>query len=401
MTGDPLFDYPLRRGERLDPPPVLGELRADRPVCPVRLWDGSEAWLVTRHADVRAVLADPRVSADPRSPGYPFLSAGRAAAPDGHGSFNHLDPPEHGRFRRMLSGEFTVERIARLRPVVQRTVDRAIDAMVSAGNRAELVRALALPVPSFVICELLGVPYADHEFFETRTAARMDLTRAPELVRAANAEIMGYLEQLVAEKRRRPGDDLISRLITQHGDSGEASPGEIVDMVRLLLVNGYETTANMIALGVLVLLRNPDEAAVLRDDPDPEAVERLVEELLRHQTIVHIAPTRAVLAELTVGGTVLRPGDGVITSLSSANRDATVFDRPDALDCGRDARRHLSFGHGVHHCLGHTLARLELHAVFGTLFRRLPALRLAVPYEEVRFKEDAGLYGVHRLDVTW
>ncbi|MEU8926704.1 cytochrome P450 [Kitasatospora sp. NPDC048545] len=393
--------YPMRRQDPLAPPPALSVMRQSEPVCPVRLWDGSSAWLVTRHADVRSVLADSRVSADPRSAGYPFLSAGRAAAPDGRGSFNHLDPPEHDRFRRMLSGEFTVQRIAGLRPAVQRAVDTSIDAMIAGGTQADLIQALALPVPSSVICALLGVPYEDHAFFETRTAYRMDLNAAPSLVRAANREIMEYLDRLVAEKSRKPGDDLVSRLIQRHGLSADLEHDDLVDIVRLLLVNGYETTANMIGLGVLAILRNPEQAAVLRRNPPPETVERTVEEVLRHQTIVHIAPTRAVLEELTIGGITMRPGDGVITALGSANRDETVFSDPDTLDVSREARGHLAFGHGIHHCLGHTLARLELQIVFGTLFRRLPSLRLGMPFEDVRFKEDMGLYGVHRLDVAW
>jgi cytochrome P450 len=391
----------MKRDDPLLPPPDFSALRAEEPVCPVRLWNGERAWLVTRHADVRALLGDHRLSANPRTRGYPFLSEGRAEAPDREASFNHLDPPRHDMYRRMLSGEFTVRAIAGLRPLVQRIVDELIDALLAGPRPADLVAAFGLPVPSQVICALLGVPYEDHAFFAQRTATRMNLNAAPEQVRLANQEILDHLHRLVAEKTRRPGDDLISRVALRHVRTGELSHDALVDIARLLLVNGYETTANMITLGVLALLQAPDQLKKLSDDPSDATVEAAVEELLRHQTIVHIAPTRAVLEDIEVGGRTIRAGEGVITSLASANHDESVFDRPEELDLDRDARRHLAFGYGVHHCLGHTLARLELHVVFGTLFRRVPTLRPAVPLEEVPFKHDMGLYGVHRLPVTW
>ncbi|MFD7709618.1 cytochrome P450 [Streptomyces sp. NPDC059785] len=393
--------YPMRRTHPLAPPPALDELRHHRPVCPVTLWNGQHAWLVTRNSDVRKVLGDPRVSADPHSPGYPSLSKGRSEAPDRAGSFNHLDPPQHDVFRNMLSGEFTVRAISRMSPLVQHIVDNVISSMLAGPRPVDLVTAFALPVPSQVICAILGVPYEDHAFFESRTATRMDLGASPATVRSANEEILSYLHELVARKTRHPQDDLLSRLAVRHVLSGSLTHEALVDMARLLLVNGYETTANMLSLSVLALLQAPEQMAELTRDPSAQAVKNAVEELLRHQTIVHIAPTRAVLSDIEVGGQTIKAGEGVITSLASANQDDDVFEDPQTLDISRDARWHLAFGHGIHHCLGHPLARLELQTALGTLLRRIPALRLAVPLSDVPFKHDGGLYGVHRLPVSW
>lgn len=402
--------YPMPRVDPFNPPPQLTALRAERPLCPVTLWDGSRAWLLTRYQDVRSMLADQRVSADPRSPGYPFLSEARATAPDRDASFNHLDPPDHDLYRRMVGPEFTVQRVLALRPRIERIVDELIDRLLTSTPPVDLVAELALPVPSSVICALLGVPYKDHTFFETHTAARMRLDSEPERVRTVNREIVAYLEQLVARKSRTLGDDLISRMCVRHVHNGALTSDALVDIVRLLLVNGFETTANMISLGVLMLLCQPRPPAAFGvgvpkagDTATAGAVgvDAVVEELLRHQTIVHIAPTRAVLADLTLYGRTIRAGEGVITSLASANRDRSVFDQPDMFDPTRPVKRHLAFGYGMHHCLGHPLARLELRIVIDTLFRRIPGLRLAVPLRDVRFKHDMGLYGVYRLPVTW
>jgi cytochrome P450 len=396
--------YPMRRQDPFDPPPELARVRESRPVCPVTLWDGGQAWLLTRYRDVRALLGDPRMSADPRCPGYPFLSEARSTARDGAGSFNHLDAPLHEVYRRTVGPEFTVERIAALRPMIEAVAAERVARLAALTPPVDLAAELALPVPSTVICHLLGIPYADHGVFETRTGVRMRLDATPADVRQANQAILDHLTDVVRRKLRTPGDDLISRLCVRYVRTGELSVADAVDIVRLLLVNGYETTANMITLGVLVLLtqdRTAAEFGVGVGAAPGSGLPAVVEELLRYQTIVHIAPTRAVRADVELHGTLLRAGDGVITSLAAANRDPEVFADPDVFDPGRRTRRHLAFGSGVHHCLGHPLARLELAVVLDTLFRRLPALRLAVPVADLRFKHDMGLYGVHRLPVTW
>ncbi|MEU4443238.1 cytochrome P450 [Actinosynnema sp. NPDC050801] len=389
------MDYPIARRPGFDPPAEFASLRSQAPVCPVSLRHGQQAHLVTRYDDVRAVLRDHgRFSSDPSTPGFPQLRpvVDRKAAP---GSFLVTDPPEHTRYRRMLTGEFTVRRMNALRPEVERITRERLAAMRSGPRPADLVTAFALPVPSDVICLFLGVPVADQEFFSTRSRAHLDRSLSAEQVGAALEELHEYLADLVRARREAPRDDLISRLVREPGLSDE----EAVGMTVLLLVGGHETTANSIALSVLALQRDRTrwEALVA----EPSLVENAVEELLRYLSPVHHGVVRAVAGEATVGGSVLGAGEGVIASLFAANRDPAAFPEPDRLDLRRDARTHLAFGSGVHQCIGHLLARLEMRVALGALATELPDLRLAVPFEQVEFKFDAPIYGLRSLPVTW
>ncbi|MFD1152378.1 cytochrome P450 [Saccharothrix hoggarensis] len=389
------MDYPIARRPGFDPPAEFAALRAEAPMCPVSLRHGQRAHLVTRYDDVRAVLRDHgRFSSDPSTPGFPQLRpvVDREAAP---GSFLVTDPPEHTRYRRMLTGEFTVRRMAALRPEVERITAERLAALRSGPRPADLVTAFALPVPSDVICLLLGVPVSDQEFFSTRSRAHLDRSLSAERVRSALEELHGYLADLVRARRADPRDDLISRLVREPGLSDE----EAVGMTVLLLVGGHETTANSIALSVLALQRERAwwDALVA----DPGLVENAVEELLRYLSPVHHGVVRAVAGEAAVGGTALGAGDGVIASLFAANRDPAAFPDPDRLDLRRNARAHLAFGSGVHQCVGHLLARLEMRVALRALVTGLPDLRLAVPFEDVEFRFDAPIYGLRSLPVTW
>ncbi|MER7504216.1 cytochrome P450 [Nonomuraea pusilla] len=379
-----------------DPPPGLRALREEGPLARVRLWDGSTPWLVTRYAEQRALLADRRVSADVTRPGYPR----QVPIGGGFASFILMDDPEHARLRRMVQAPFTIRRVETMRPAVQRIVDELIDDLLAGPRPVDLVEAFALPVPSLVICELLGVPYADHAFFQdaSKTVIRRDAP--PEERGAAAARLTDYLDGLVGDKLARPSDDLLSRL-TARVESGELTRREAAQMGVLLLIAGHETTANMIALGTLVLLRNPGELALLRDGGDPELVAGAVEELLRHLTITHSGRRRVALEDIEIGGQVIRAGEGIILPNDIANRDPDAFPDPDRLDVRRDARRHIAFGFGVHQCLGQSLARMELQVVYGTLYRRVPTLRLAADLGDVPFKHDGQVYGVYELPVTW
>ncbi|WP_367138390.1 cytochrome P450 [Saccharothrix sp. HUAS TT1] len=389
------MDYPIARRPGFDPPAEFASLRARAPVSPVSLRHGQQAHLVTRYDDVRAVLRDHgRFSSDPSRPGFPQLRpvVDREAAP---GSFLVTDPPEHTRYRRLLTGEFTVRRMTALRPEVERIARERLAAMRSGPRPADLVTAFALPVPSDVICLLLGVPAADQDFFSTRSRAHLDRSLSAERVRAALDELHGYLADLVRARRAEPRDDLVSRLVAEPGLTDE----EAVGMTVLLLVGGHETTANSIALSVLALQRERSWWEALVASPD--LVDNAVEELLRYLSPVHHGVVRAVVGEAAVGGTVLGAGEGVIASLFAANRDPAAFPEPDRLDLRRDARAHLAFGSGVHQCVGHLLARLEMRVALRVLPAELPDLRLAVPFEEVGFKFDAPIYGLRALPVTW
>jgi cytochrome P450 len=384
-----------------DPPPALRALRTEAPLAKVRLWDGSTPWLVTRHADQRALLADPRISADVRRTGYPHVNAGSLERRQQARTFISMDDPEHARLRRMVTAPFAIKRVEALRPAIQRIVDRLIDDMLAGPKPVDLVQAFALPVPSLVICELLGVPYADHEFFQRNSKILINRNQPPEAVRKAQDNLIGYLDRLVGEKLADPADDLLSRLAVEQVGGGELARRDLAMMGMLLLVAGHETTANMIALGTLALLENPGQFAALRDTDDPKLIAGAVEELLRYLTIVHSGRRRVALADIEVGGQVIHAGDGVIMATDAADRDEEVFADPDRLDVHRDARGHVAFGFGVHQCLGQPLARVELQVVYGTLYRRIPNLRAAVALDQVPFKHDGLVYGVYELPVTW
>ncbi|GAA4874139.1 cytochrome P450 [Saccharopolyspora cebuensis] len=391
-------EYPMSRasGCPFDPPPGLKAAQQEAPLTRVRLWDGRTTWLVTRYAEQRALLADPRISSDVTRPGYPSpapVSGSRL-------SFILMDDPEHGRQRRMVAPPFTVKRVAAMRPAVQRIVDERIERLLAGPKPVDLVEEFALPVPSLVICELLGVPYADHDFFQDNSKTIIRRDAAPEERAAAMGALVGYLHDLLGAKRAEPREDLLSGLV-ERVDGGELTQQDAAEMGVLLLIAGHETTANMIALGTLALLENPDQLALLRDAEDESVIASAVEELLRYLNITHNGRRRVALEDIEIAGEVIRAGEGVIVPNDIGNRDPEVFADPDRLDITRDARRHVAFGFGVHQCLGQPLARLELQVVYGTLYRRLPGLRLATDRDRIPFKHDGSVYGVHELPVTW
>jgi cytochrome P450 len=384
-----------------DPPRELRAIQAEQPIARVRLWDGSHPWLITKHADQRTLLSDPRVSSDALQPGYPSTSASLGARRRNSISFSAMDDPEHARLRRMVMPPFTVKRMNALRPTVQRIVDDLIDQLLAGPKPVDLVAEFALPLPSLVICELLGVPYDDHEFFQRNSRAQIGANVPADKLLAAQNELIQYLTDLVGSKLTNPTDDLLSTLAVQRVVTGELTSEQLAKMGLLLLVAGHETTANMIALGTVALLEHPDQLAALRDTDDPQLVNNAVEELLRYLTIPHMGRRRVALADIEINGQVIRAGEGIIFPNDVANRDPDVFADPDRLDVHRDTRGHLAFGFGVHQCLGQPLARMELQVVYGTLYRRIPNLRLAGPVSDIPFKNDAAIYGVYELPVTW
>jgi cytochrome P450 len=391
---------PRAAGCPFDPPPGLRALQAEGPLTRVRLWDGSTPWLVTGYAEQRALLADARISADGRHPHFPHVGVAQREMRRREPSFIGMDDPEHARLRRMVTAAFTIKRVEALRPRIQRIVDDLIDDLLAGPSPVDLVTAFALPVPSMVICELLGVPYADHDFFQANSRILINMGSAPEQVRAARQRLVDYLDGLLGERVADPGDDLLSGL-ARRVDTGELSRHDAALMGVLLLVAGHETTANMIALGTLALLQHPDQLAALRATSDPQLIAGAVEELLRYLTIVHTGRRRVALQDVEIDGRTIRAGEGVILANDTGNRDEAMFADPDRLDVHRDARGHVAFGFGVHACLGQPLARVELQVVYGTLYRRIPTLRLAVELDRIAYKHDGAVYGVYGLPVTW
>ncbi|MEW2548133.1 cytochrome P450 [Streptomyces sp. NPDC047002] len=391
-------EYPMARaaGCPFDPPPQLREQQQESPLTRVRLWDGSTPWLVTRYTEQRALLADPRVSADVTRPGYPA----QAPVTGNNIGFILMDDPEHARLRRMVTAPFAIKRVEALRPRVQEIVDGLIDELLAGPRPADLVQAFALPVPSLVICELLGVPYTDHDFFQDNSKTIINRTTSVEERTAALGRLTAYLDDLVGEKLAHPEEDLLSGL-AERVRGGELERAEAARMGVLLLIAGHETTANMIALGTLALLEHPDQLDALRATDDPKKVARAVEELLRYLHITHTGRRRVATEDIEVAGRTVRAGEGLILAGDIGNRDSGAFPDPDRLDLSRDARHHVAFGFGVHQCLGQPLARLELQVVYSTLYRRVPTLRRAADLADIPFKHDGSVYGVYELPVTW
>ncbi|MGW7576703.1 cytochrome P450 [Streptomyces sp. NPDC054765] len=387
---------PTARTCPFDPPEEYRTLREEDPIAPVAFPDGTNGWLVTRHADVRAVLADPRFGANRRPGRATAAPVDAPLPPPPPGMFIMMDAPEHTRIRRLLTGQFTVRRMQKLAPAVERIVAEQLDAMASAEQPVDLVQAFALPIPSLVICELLGVPYADRADFQRNSGTVLRLDASQEEVQQAQQAMNQYIHQLAVAKRTDPADDILSGLV----QDGRLTDEEVAGVGALLLLAGHETTANMIALGTMCLLGNPGQLAALR--ADPSLMDNAVEELLRYLTIIQFGLRRVTREDVELDGHRIPAGTTVLASLTSGNRDADQFSGdPDQLDVHRPYSPHLAFGHGVHQCIGQQLARVEMKAALSALFDRFPSLRLAVPAEQVPMRDDMLIYGVHELPVTW
>lgn len=356
-----------------DPYPHYAALREQGPVHRVRLPEGREVWLVVGHEEVRAALTDPRLKRDWSS--VPGQAISSATAPL-FTSMLTSDPPVHTRLRRIVTKAFTARSVEALRPRVQQITDELIDAMLdgAADGRADLVEALAFPLPMTVICELLGVPDLDRAQFR-RWSQELVSGNGLAGTGEVNAAVARYLVQLIEDKRRAPGEDLLSELIrTTDEDGDRLSPDELVGMAFLLLIAGHETTVGLIANGVLALLRHPDQLAALRADFG--LLDNAVEEMLRYDGPVETSTWRYAGEPVEIGGTVIPAGDIVVAGLGSAARDTARFAAPDAFDITRDTRGHLAFGHGIHYCLGAPLARMEGRIAVRTLLERCPDLAL-------------------------
>lgn len=395
----PNFPFARTAGQLMMPPlrPADGTPTWPR-VSRVMLPTGQTALLVTGLEDVRQVLRSPAFSADVSRPGFPLLR--QLQDPPRAGFFLRMDPPEHTLYRRLLTPEFMIRNMRRLEPLIRETVVDALARMRQAGPPADLVAHVALPVPSMVICHLLGVPYDDHEFFQRRSRILVDRTSTGPAIRAASQDLREYLAALIAVKRRGTAhDDLIGRLAVEQVETGQITADALLGMSLLLLVAGHETTANMIGLATLALLRHPDQTRQLRGHP--ELMDDAVEELLRYLTVIRTGLPRLAVADTVVGGQPIRAGEGVIAMLAGANHDASVFPDPDRLDLARGSHQHVAFGFGVHQCIGQPLARAELRVALTELLAAFPTLALAEEPSDVDVRDEGIIYGLHRLQVTW
>jgi cytochrome P450 len=379
------------------PVPEIATISGGRPVFRAELPDGRIVWLVSGYENVRQMLIDQRfsralaVAPGQAQPGFEMFAAG---------SINGTDPPEQSRLRKLVASAFTVRRVEALRPRVAGIVSELIDAMAGRPQPADLVAGFSLPLPAQVICEMLGVPAADLGQFHAWSDTIMgDWQRDADEIMTALAEMYGYFGALIETKRARPADDLMSALIAARDDADRLSEQELTAMGCILLVGGRETTANQINLSLLLLFDHPGQVAKLRADPG--LIPGAVEELLRYVRLGSLPPTRVTKEDVQIGGVTIPAGEKVIPLFGTANRDPSVFTDPDRFDVTRDAASHLTFGAGVHHCLGAQLARVELQEAFRGLIGRLPGLRLAVPASDLEFKPGMAIHSLRELPVRW
>lgn len=396
MTVDssPVKFTPALPGE---PVREIRTIGGDRPVFRAELPDGRIVWLVSGYENVRQVIIDQRfsramaVAPGQAQPGFEMFAAG---------SVNGMDPPGHTRLRKLVASAFTARRAEALRPRVASIVNGLIDAMLGRPQPVDLVAGFSLPLPAQVICEMLGVPAADTGRFHAWSDTVIgDWQRDSGEIMTALAELYGYFGRLIEIKRAQPADDLISALIAVRDDTDRLSEQELTVMSCTLLIGGHETTANQINLSLLLLFDHPGQVAKLRADPG--LIPGLVEEMLRYARLGGLAPARVATEDVAIGGVTIPAGEQVMPLFATANRDSSVFADPDRFDVTRAAASHLSFGAGVHHCLGAQLARVELQEAFRGLIGRLAGLRLAVPASELEFKPGMAIHSLRELPVLW
>jgi cytochrome P450 len=390
--------YPFQRESPLSPPSDLAHVRATEPVSRVQLWDGSHAWLVTRYEDVRQALIDKQISSDTTRPGFPQASETAVKFRKGQRVFVRMDAPKHDLHRMMLTADFTVRHVREYRPYLDDMIDKLFDEMEQTGSPVDLVGAFALVVPSRVITRILDLPPEDSEFFLDRVKTSMNLDSTPDEIAQSGADTLQYFARVIDERADGDGDDLISRLVRERVTTGQLTKEELSHILHLILVGGFDTTANMIALGTLLFLQNPDQIELLRRSPG--LLPNAVEELLRYLSVAHHVAYRQAKGATEIAGHEVVDGEAVVAPLMAANHDPEIFGSPERFDITRDARGHIAFGYGIHQCLGQGLARVELQAVFGKLFHRFPTLALATQIESLRFRNSI-IYGVESLPVSW
>jgi len=400
-----LTSYPLVRQCPYRPAEETSKLKEDGPVTRVRLYDGTVSWLVTGPSEARALLSDDRTTNKTNFENYPVLDerhlhmrATREMAQEEDGGFAGalfgVDPPEHTRQRQILRPSFTVRRVAAYRAEIQQIVDERLNEMLEQGPPADFITAFAGPVPILTVSAFLGIPAEDRQHLQPAIADLFDPERADEAVN----ELTGYLTKQVEARQASRGAGLLNDLVENHLQRGELPLEELIGITLAILVAGTVTTTSTIALGTLALTDHPDQLAALHDDPG--LIPGAVEELLRYLSVVEQL-ARVATADIELGGVTIKAGDGVLVSFAGANLDPSVTTHPLRLDVTRPPTNHLAFSHGIHHCMGRNLARLELDIAFRGLISRVPTLRAAAPISEIPFYDDATVPRLLAFPVTW
>jgi cytochrome P450 len=399
MVPEPAY-YPMASENPLDPPPELVRVQRECPVTRVRTWDEKQPWLVTGFDNVRALLSDPRVSAVDSHPAFPHVSRATEYTRVEFPTFLQMDAPEHGFYRLMVAGDFSVSKSESRRAEILATVDAAIDELLRLEPPVNFVEQFAMVVPSTMIAMMLGVPQTDHALFQRLTHTMTSGRSTAAELKLAMQEMRDYLDALVTSKEQSPQDDLLSRVVVKYERTDQISHELLVATARMLLAAGHDTTASMISLGMLILLLNPAERNQL--DEDRSLIPNAVEEMLRYFSITHLGRRRVLKEDVVIAGVTLAAGEGVIVDTKIANRDERIFPNPDVFDIDRVAKGHVAFGMGPHQCLGQQLARVELQVVFDRLLTRIPTLRLASDPDAVVWRDPQNvIFGLQKLFVAW
>jgi cytochrome P450 len=397
MTDAISFEVPWARTDKFDPPSVFAALREERPLARMVYPDGHVGWIVSSYELVREVIGDPRFSHSCEIGHFPVTHQGQVIPthPKIPGMFIHLDPPDHTRYRRLLTGEFTVRRASRLTSRVEAVAAEQIGVMRAHGAPADLVATFAKPLVLRMLCELVGLPYSERGRYVHAVTLLHDADADPAQSAAAYEQAGAFFDEVIERKRKQPEDDLISRLVAD----GQLTTEELRNIVTLLLFAGYETTESALAVSVFALLHHADQLAALR--ADMTKLDATVEELLRYLTVNQYHTYRTALEDIKLNGEVIKKGDSVTVSLPAANRDPAKFECPDKLDIDRETSGHMAFGFGIHQCLGQNLARVELRAGLSVLLQAFPDLRLAVAVDEVPLRLRGSVFAVGNLPVSW
>jgi nocardicin N-oxygenase len=389
------YPFPFERDVVTEPPPLYARLQRDEPVAQVLMPTGDTAFVVTRYEDTKMVLSDARFSVNRNRPGAP-----RPVLKARDDSMISVDPPDHSRLRRLVQRAFTSHQVDRLRPYIEATVRVLLDEMAASGPPADLVRSVAVPLPVTIICDLMGVPFADRALLRELSDPLVSYTAfSPEEQKRAHGRLREFMADLIKVKRLEPGDDVMSQMIAARDEDDQLSESELVSQAMLMLVAGHDPMVSLIGRSVVALLGHPEQLKLLREDPSVTAT--AVDELLRHDPPGDGGQYRIALEDVELSGTTIPAGSGVFACIPVANRDPRVFPDPDELDLARTANPHLSLGHGPHFCLGAALARAELRLLLPALLQRFPGLRLAVPASELRWQYGMRVTSYTEIPLTW
>jgi cytochrome P450 len=404
MTNLPVPELTSERDSRcpFDAPATLRDLASAAPITKVKIWDGTTPWFITGYNEARKILANPSASSNDYLPGYPALSEGAKRRKVLARSMINLDSPEHAHIRRMVAWKFTAKNTETLRPLAQQHIDDLIDGMLSAGSSADFIRDFANPLPTLVICHVLGLPYEDHEYFQSMSDRQRDLLSSAEDQVAGQTAVYNYVDSFIAGRMKSPKEnDFFSRMIRDHVLSGEMTREELAALGVFLLQAGHDTTAGAIAMSTFAMLQNTNLMQMLISNQDPIFISAAVEEVLRYIGNVQTSVRRVALEDIEIAGVTIRAGDGMIIAVHLANRDEHVFESADIIDLARGNRPHMGFGYGRHQCIGAPLARMELQQTFATLYRRIPTMRLAVDVSSLQFKTATATAGFWSLPICW